>query len=261
MTIVLLAIPFLMIISSLLIYRHNGKREFLKFDMVQFIYSFLLAPAMFVWLKSFLFFILRKELEFGLGLTELFVIDTLFSVLCIFIYAFVVIHSLTKSFNLKKYEDPLYDLFNHSEYFHLWLSHVVIYFGLMTVLTFISMVNLSLPLSIPHSKVATYAVVGMGIFSGIVAFLSVWLSDIEQANFMRIMKLLFAFFTLLHIVVYFVFDPKFSIEYGVYWFSLFGFASASGVSLFADRSERVTSWMDWFKHGEAWSFKANLFNK
>ena len=55
-------------LSALALYRKNGRREILKFDVVQFWYAFVLVPVLFVWFKSFLFFTLRDELNlYGRG--------------------------------------------------------------------------------------------------------------------------------------------------------------------------------------------------
>lgn len=102
LAIFLFVIPLLTLVSGVLLYGQHGKKEFLKLDFVQFMYSFVIAPVMFVWLKSFLFFILRNELNFRLSISEIFIVDTIYSTLVMFIFAFVVIHSLTKSFNLKR---------------------------------------------------------------------------------------------------------------------------------------------------------------
>jgi hypothetical protein len=186
-------------------------------------------------------------------------IDTGFSVVAMFIFAFVMVHSLTKSFNLKLYKDPLHDLFLHSEYFHLWLTHLVLFIGMMVLVTFFSIVNLYIPLEIYAAKEVFLGFLGLSWVIGLFGFMAVWMSDIEQANFMRIMKLCFAFFFLIHVLVYFFYDPSFSMRYGVYWFGLMMFAAASTVSLFAEKSERATSFIQRWKHGKSWKFKAILF--
>lgn len=259
MQLILLSLPIPVLFAALFIYRHTGKREFLKFDLVQFIYAFVIAPILFVWSKSFLFYLLRNELNFRLSPTELFMIDTGFSVVAMFLFAFVMVHSLTKSFNLKLYKDPLYDLFTHSEYFHLWLTHLALFIGPMIMVTFFSIVNLYIPLEVYATKGAFLGFLGLSWVIGLFGFMAVWMSDIEQANFMRIMKLCFALFFMIHASVYFFYDPSFAISYGVYWFGLMFFAAASFVSLFAEKSERATNFIQRWKHGKSWQFKAILF--
>ncbi len=266
MTVLLLLIPFLTIVSGMLMYRLNGKREILRMDMVQFFYSFLLAPMLFIWGKSFLFVVLRSELEVSLSRLQLFLIDTTFSVVFLYIFAFIVIHSLTKSFNLRSASDPLYDIFHHSEYYHLWLSHIVIYIGGMVFMTIMATTNIFFPLELEMSKMVLYGVCSLGVVAGVFTFLGVLLSDPKQsrANFLRLMKLAFGVFFLLHVVYFFVFGPQFSASYAIYWWTLFFFATIVVMSFFSYRSERAQTWFDklsdWFKHHK-WDVRVELFEK
>jgi hypothetical protein len=266
MTLFLILIPFLTIVSGMLMYRLNGKREILRMDMVQFFYSFVLAPMLFIWGKSFLYVVLRTELDISLSRTQLFVFDTLFSLVFLYIFAFIVIHSLTKSFNLRTARDPLYDIFLHSEYFHLWLSHIVIYIGGMLFMTIMATANIFFPLAITMPQALLYGVCAFGVVGGAFTFLGVLLSDPKQsrANFMRMMKVLFGLFFLLHAVYFFIFNPLFSAEYAVYWWTLFFFATIVTMSFFSYRSERARSWFDrisdWFKHHK-WDMRLDVFDK
>ncbi|EKD43989.1 MAG: hypothetical protein ACD_72C00045G0003, partial [uncultured bacterium] len=56
MKILLIIIPLLSLLASLGLYRYNGKKEILRFDLVQFFYAFILMPMIYIWFKSFLFF-------------------------------------------------------------------------------------------------------------------------------------------------------------------------------------------------------------
>ena len=152
---------------------------------------------MFIWLKSFLYYVLRQEIDTKLTMNEIFVIDTLYSVLAIFIYAFIVIHSLTKSFELKRYVDPLYDVFSHSEALHLWISHTALYVGSMGLFSVISMANAVVPVEVATSRLIFYILLGVGLFCGTVGFGAIWLSNFtENSVFLRIMKLAIALFLL-----------------------------------------------------------------
>lgn len=259
-------IPFFAILSAITLYRLNGRKEFLKLDLVQFFYAFILAPALFVWLKTFLYYLLRSEVAINLGTGLLFVIDTLFSVLFLYIFAFVVIHSLTKSFWLQRSKDPLYNLFEHSEFFHLWLTHLIMYVGSMAIVSILSSFNLFFPLDIEMTRSAFYVVFGSGFVSGLFVFMIVWLSDPkqEEANFMRLMKLFFGFFFLIHVVLYFVFNPPFTPALGLYWWSLNLFTALVICSLFAYKSERALTMFDkiaaYFKHSK-WGHNIELFKK
>ncbi len=254
-------VPILAFFASILLYRHNGKREILRFDLVQFFYSFIVTPMVFIWLKSFLFFLLRKEFNLALSLTDLFIIDTVFSTTALFVYAFVVIHALTASFKLRKVREPLSDLFFHSEYFHLWLSHLVMYVGVMLIVTFFALLNLAIPLPFELHKIRFYLSLPLGALMGVAVYLMIWLGDPKQANFMRIMKLVGGFFFLVLVISYFIFDPPFNNYYYVYWMSLMGFGTAMVMAPFVDRSERATSFFDWFKYKRGWDMRVQLFPK
>jgi hypothetical protein len=248
MVIFLFLVPLLGALSTLWLYRHTGKKEFFKFDLVQFIYGFIVLPLLFVWLKSFLFVIMRRELEITLSVTELFIIDTFFSVLFLFVFAFVVIHSLTKTFSLKYERDPLYDIFEHSEYYHLWLSHVVMFGGIMAVISFLSVLNLWVPFEIALSKLQFYGVLLVGMVLGLVAYIGTRQANYGTGQFMRLMKLTFGLFFLIHVVAYLLFDPAFNAGFGFYWFTFMGFAMAVLCSFRFDRSERAVRLANKFKH-------------
>ena len=245
-------------------YRFIGRRQLLRLDFVQFFYMFVCAPLLFVWGKSFLFFLMRNEVDIRLSQTELFIVDTAFSLIALYIFAFVVIHSVTKTFNVRSSQDPLYDIFSHSEYFHLWLTHLVMYGGGMLLLTLIGLANVAFPLDTDMPNTWFYVTCVSGIFSGTIIFLGVWLSDPKQArNFMRIMKLLYGIFFIIHVMVYFTFNPYFSPNYLLFWWSLLVFATTVSHSLFAYKSVRAKSFIerfsDRFKHGE-WDFRIQLFS-
>ena|SRR3989344_6001029 len=244
----LLVVPVGAYVAVLFLYRHTGKKELLRFDLVQFAYAFVVLPIFFIWLKSFVYFLFRSELGVKLSTGQLFTLDTVFSTLFLYIYAFVVIHSVTKTFNLKHYRDPLYDLFAHSEYYHVWLSHVVILVGAMAGVSLLSLVNLLVPFSVVASKVVMVAVVGAGLVTGALVFVGVWLTDPDQAQYMRLMKLSFGVFFMVHALMYFVFDPKFRAEYFMFWFLLMVFAGATVFSVMFERSKKALSWTEKLKH-------------
>lgn len=264
MLIYLFLIPILVIISGILVYPHNGKREFLKLDLVQFFYAFVVAPLLFVWLKTFMYVLLQTELGNALSQAQVFVIDTAFSLLSLYIFAFVVIHSLTATFNRRLVRDPLYDIFAHSEFFHLWLSHIVMFAGLLAIITILAFVNIATPLEFAISKVWFYTLCISGILGGTSAFLMVWLSDPKQegARFMRIMKLLFGLFFMMYSVVYFIFTPSFDASRGMFWWSFSAVATLAAWSLFTYRSVRAYTFFERisnrFKHLK-WGSNIQLF--
>ncbi|NCN06755.1 MAG: hypothetical protein GW946_02820 [Candidatus Pacebacteria bacterium] len=254
MVIFLTLIPLLALASGFYLYRHDGKREILRFDVVHFVYSFVIAPVMFIWIKSFFFFVLSKEIEPPLSATNLFIIDTVLSTFALIIYAFIVIHSLTTSFNRKMRKDPLHDLFEHTEYFHLWLSHLTMYIGYLSLFAILGIGNIFFPLEFALTKLQFYALFIFSAVLGTVQFATVWLSNPGKEKFMHIMKLSFGLFFLLHVGAYFLYSPEFTGKMSVYWVS-FGAATTLVLhSLFAVRFESLGKFFDKFKHPH-WDFK------
>lgn len=227
--------------TSVFVYRYHGRKEVIRFDLVQFIYSFVLAPVGFVWFKTFLYSLMQSELNQGFSSRTLFIIDTAFSVYFLYLFAFVVIHSLTKSFQLKAADDPLYDLFHDNEYFHLWLTHIVIFGGSMFLAAFFALVNVLFPLGLVASRPVMMLITVLGVFSGILFFVSLWMADPKQegANFLRLMKLVAAAVFIFLVGIYFTLDPAFSADYVFFWWCLFAFAGIVGCSAFAYKSVRA----------------------
>jgi hypothetical protein len=228
---------------SVFVYRYHGRKEVIRFDLVQFVYSFVLAPVGFVWFKTFLYSLMQSELNQGFSSRSLFIIDTAFSVYFLYLFAFVVIHSLTKSFQLKAADDPLYDLFHDNEYFHLWLTHIVIFGGSMLMTTFFATINLFFPFDFQANRPMMVSVTSFGAFSGVLFFVALWMADPKQegANFLRLMKLIAAAIFVFLVGIYFAIDPTFSGEYVFFWWSLFAFAGVVGCSAFAYKSVRAQS--------------------
>lgn len=260
MIIFLTLIPLLALVSGLLLYRHDGKREILRFDVVQFVYSFVIAPVMFVWIKSFFYFILSKEIQPPLSPNNLFIIDTVLSTLALIVYAFVVIHSLTTSFNRKMYKDPLHDLFEHTEYFHLWLSHLIMYIGYMLLFAAFGIGNIFFPLEAELTKLQFYGLFFMSAVLGTIQFMVVWLSNPGKENFMRVMKLAFAFFFMIHVIAYFLYSPAFAGRMSVFWVSFGASVTSVLYSLFAVKFETLSAFFDKFKRPN-WGFQYEVMKK
>lgn len=241
-------------------YRYNGSRQIFRLDLVQFFYLAVLAPTMFVWGKTFLFFLLRNEVDIKLSVGELFIIDTFFSVIAFFIFSAVAVHSLTKTFWIKRREDPKFDLFHLSEYFHLWWSHIVMFGGVMAVLTLMSFVNFFSPFVGVFERWQIYAVLGGGVLAGVVFYYTIWGSDIKQGNFMRLMKLLMGLFFLIHVVGYFVLDPAFSASMAAYWFDFSMFTTMVAAAMLFERSRRANRLQQWLLH-PGWGNNIDIFKK
>lgn len=265
LSIFLFIVPLLSIFSALILYRFTGRKELFKLDSIQFFYAFILYPLFFVWAKTLFFTLIRNELIIPLSENEIFILDTVFTVFLLYIFAFVVIHSLTKTFNLQTYRDPLYDIFHHSEYFHLWVTHLAMYGGVMAVLTIFSLANMYFPVPLDIHKSIFYLICFLGVVCGVGGFVGVWLSDPKQAkSFMRVMKLIMSGFFIVHVISYFIFNVSFSAAQSMYWFSTFVFATMVLLSLFTYRSTKANTFIEkisnGFKHKE-WDFRLDLFGE
>lgn len=245
-------IPILAIISATFLYRHNGKREFLKFDFVQFIYAFVITPIFFVWIKSFVFLLLRSELDVRLTIGEIFVIDTILSTIGLYVTSFIVIHSLTKSFRLKLTKEPLHDLFEHSEYFHLWLTHIVSLGGMMVLFGLLAVLNALYPIELYQSKSWFYWFCSFASLIGVFGYVGMELSDPQQGNFKRLMKLIASFVFVVLTFIYFWLSPKFNATHLIYWLVMIGFATMILCLLVLPRSKRMTALIHRFKHKKGW---------
>lgn len=248
MLLVILGVLLFAPVAGNYIYKHNGKKQVFNLDLVQFVYLFVLSPILFVWMKSFLFFILRSESSLSLSVGELFVIDTAFTLAAFFIFSAVAIHTLTKTFWLRKNRDPEFDLFHLSEYYHQWWSHIVIFVGAMVLVTFISLANVISPLTVMHSQWQLYLVITVGFLFGMVFFLSIWNADPKQRNFMKLMKLFVGLFFVLHVGVYFILDSLFRLSYGVYWFVFSMFIAMVISGLFFQRSKWINKFRKRLQH-------------
>lgn len=249
----LLSLLFI-IVSGLFIYRYTGKKKFFKFDLVQFIYAFVIAPLVFVWIKTFVFYLVQSEIEL-IGQTNVFLIDTAVSLLGLGAYAFVIIHFITKNFEIKRYRDPLYDIFQLSEVIHLWISHLGLYFFALLVATTLSILNVYFPLRSDLSRLWFLVLLPAGSLSGLVLFMAVWLSNFSKYKFMKINRLLFAFHFFVHLAIYFIFNIEFNMHFITYWFFFSCFMAANIFSMFSEKSKRLMLIIDrWHhKHSDGWS--------
>lgn len=243
LNLLLVILPFFMIAFGYTVYKFQGKKQFISMDAVQFLYTFLVAPMIFVWFKLMLFVLLRNELGVSLTPNQWFFYDTVFSVLFLFMYAFVSMHSLTKSFRLRKDNDPFYDLFYHSEYIHLWLSHhAMLYFG-MAFFSLFAFLNLFFPLELTLESWQFYLVLVLGVVLGPAVYVGILMADPRQATrkFMRFVKLAIASFAILHMILYALFDPSLSPDYIIYWFFACFFVSLAICASLTFKSKRAVS--------------------
>lgn len=225
---VLFLIPLLMAVSIIYLYRFSGRKLFLHFDLVQFVYAFVIYPAGYVWLKNFLYFIFRDEVGVSMSVGQWMTVDAVFTVLFLYFYAFGIIHSLTKTFSLQMERDPLFDLFHQSEYFHEFLSHVGMYVGLLFLLTILGVINVFLPLEIVAAKTTFYFILLIALLGGMLAYIGAFYTTdkgIGYSKYSKLLKLSIAGSFLLHVLLYFRYDPRFNISFAVFWFG-FGIVTA-----------------------------------
>lgn len=222
-------LTFILVILLLLvplIWRFSGRKELMKMDLVQFLYAFVISPAIFIWVKTALFFNLKQEL--GISVNDSYWIDTTLTVIFLYIYSFVVIHSLTKSFQIKKVKDPLFDVFEHSEYFHLWLSHLIVYSGGLLLMFLLGELNTFIPITLVSTKFALYLGIVIGILFGLIFYFGMLSYKVEkQKSFDRVMKFQAYFYTFIVLVNYFIFDITFSPANTIFWCSTFFFVTST----------------------------------
>lgn len=231
---ILLLVSFLVApVVAFLLLKQNGKRQFLRFDLVQFIYLFVLSPVMFIWFKSFMFYLMKAQLGQGLTLNQLFMIDTILTMACFVIFTALAIHSLTKTFSLNLEHNPEFDLYELSEYFHLYWSHIIIWIGVLAVATFVGLANVLIDFVIPATiSISMSSVALVGIIMGTLFFVALGDMGEFQRKYLRIMKLSFAFLFVLHVLAYFMFDVPFAKEKLAYWFTFFALLTLVIISLF-----------------------------
>lgn len=223
-------LPIVILITAVLISRFNGRRELLKMDLVQFIYAFVLTPTILIWIKTVVFLNMDKELGV-IDLEDKFLIDTIITITSFFIYAFVVIHSLTKTFAIRKSKDPLFDIFARSEYLHLWLSHVVIYSSGLLVVLFVGGLNIFFPITLILQKSTLHLGITIGIILSLVFYYAIWsYRTAEPKNFDRVMKLQIYIYTFLLLAVYTILRPEFSPQFTLFWSSAIFFVSTAALS-------------------------------
>lgn len=232
---VLILLPILAIFSAAILHSRQVKKEFLRFDFVQFLYAFVLAPLFFVWIKAFTYYLTRAEIGISLTLGEQFLVDTGVTLAMLYVYAFVVIHSLTKSFEIRQKNDPLYDLFAHSEFFHQQFSHFGIYFGVMGIITALSVFNLIFPLDILHGTYYKWISLVGGMVAGLLSFYGIGKFETKSVKFHKLMKLSYGLYFTVHVLLYILGFAAFSVEYSVFWFMTTVFATFVTASFFIEQ--------------------------
>lgn len=255
---IVLLVPFL----GLFIYKSQGKKQIFHLDVVQFTYLFIFMPVMFIWAKAFLFYLLNNEVGSALSNRDAFIIDTTFSVVAFYLFSAVSIHSLTKTFRLRKQNDPDFDVFHLSEYFHLWWSHIFMYVGGLIAVSFLSTLNVFIPIEIVENKTHLFIAILLSVLVGMQVFFMIWSSDPKQEKrrFLRLMKLCLMATFIYHVMLYFLLDPRFSVRYVFFWFVLCASLSASVSGFSFVRSNKAQRLRLRMVH-EGWGKNIQLFEK
>jgi len=245
-SIVLLIILLCSAFIALFLYRYQGRRDIIHLDIVQFSYLFIFAPFLFVWLKSFVFVQVRAELGGSLSANEFFVLDTVVSVIALYLYGITAMKALTKSLFLKRHKDPLADLFQQTEYIHLWFSHLVMFIGVAAVLTVLAAINLFIPFQVVNSTIITIVMIALGVVFGICSYIILLLSNPKQEGYrlLKIVKLVYGVFFSFYIFSYFLISPPLATSHSFYWFCLFIFATFVVCSFSTYKSPRANSFLE-----------------
>ena len=239
MKILLTLFPVLIIALGFFTLRFNGRKELLRMDLVQFLHAFVFTPAVIIWVKTVVFSNLKVYLGESLSVEDLFLVDNILTLISLYIFSFVVIHSLTKSFQLKREKDILFDLFSHSEYFHFWLSHLITYSGGLVLMMVLGVLNLFVPLTELLTKKWLYIAVFVGILFGVLFYVAMFLYRVkEQKKFDRVMKLQLYIHSLIILTLYFVVRPGYSEEYAMFWCSSIFFISSTVFMQFLRRGRK-----------------------
>ncbi len=218
----------LVIISAaILFYQHNGRKQILKIDLVQFFYAFVLTPAIYLWLKISLYILMKNYLQ--VSSLQFSIFDSVLSVVFLFVQSFVAIHSVTKSFKLEKDADPLHDLLEHSEYFHLWVTHAVIYLLVPFLIGLLGISNLFYPLDMGltewQNTLGLILLVILSIIIGLIAPIVINFNyGAKQAPTVKnLIRLVYVIFFMGPFILFLIFTPEFSLNYGFFWFNFLSF--------------------------------------
>jgi len=261
----LLLIPVFAMFPFLILYRFQGKKNIFSFDLVQFLYNFIFTPLIFIWLKTVLYATLVSSELYHLTSKQLFLADSVFSLVMLYVYAFYTMHFLTKTFRLKN-ADPLYNLFTHSEYIHLWLSHIVMFAGTLLIFTALSLVNLFFPLKLFFSTPLFFLILLVGFVLGLAFYFVILISAVEQKKRLtltRLVKLIVGLCFSVQLLGYFLFDPNLESKHVVYWGFLMFFTGIVLLTALDYRSSKTKKFLriifDKMKH-QHWGENILSFN-
>lgn len=248
----LVLIAVLIFLIGYLTYYQTGKKEFLRFDLIQFVYAFVLTPIAFILVKTIIFrlFMANGPTQSPLlksHLNRFFILDSLYGVFFLFSFAGIVIHSFTKSLQLKKSRDPLFDVFHQTEFFHKWASHLILYVGLLVLFALPALLNTHFPL--PENKLEPSPLLATvsGTIMGFVVFFSIERGIRFSLKMRLLMKIAYAFLFLAHALAYFLFSPSFDFSHLLFWFSLSLFSILVVCAYFLDRIPKFEHFFDRFR--------------
>ncbi|HSW89905.1 MAG TPA: hypothetical protein VLH19_03455 [Patescibacteria group bacterium] len=250
--VVLLLVPVLVLLAATFLYRFSGKKQLMRLDLVQFLFAFIVYPLAYIWLKNFTYFLVRRELGINVSQTEWLVIDTGMSVLFMYFYAFGIIHSLTKTFSLNLERDPLFDLVEHSEYFHEFLSHVGMYGFVLGAFNVLSIINVFVPLPLQFTKPIFYSILLVGICMGLLGYYVMFsVTQIKDRRYQRYMRVGVGLGFIVHAAIYFLGDVHFASQFVVYWYDFFVFSTMIAAFFFIAPFRRIGKRLSRFKNQES----------
>lgn len=242
----LLVVLLFGMVLGFVLYRFQGRKDLVHLDIVQFCYIFFFYPLFFVWLKSFVYVQLKPMIGVEISPSEYLVIDTTVATVGLYLYGIVAMKGLTKTLFLIRQKNPLVDLFPHTEYIHLWISHIAIFIGVVAILSVLSIVNLLFPFQVNESDLVNIVTASLGAAFGVCLYIVLLLSNPKQDHFrlLKTIKLMFGLVFTIFVVAYLIFSPPLSTSFSLYWFSLFLFATFVVCSFFSYKSQRANSFME-----------------
>jgi hypothetical protein len=225
---VFFAFPAILTLLTAVLYRFSGRKELYNLDLVQVLYMFVFGPLFFVWGKAMLLFLLFQQVNLFQEVTvkKVFLIDSIYSILFLIVYAFNTIHSLTKSFSLKKKKNRQLDIFLLAEYFHLDFSHLFIFAGGVFILTFLGLVNAFFPVEDIILRPIFFVALGFSVAAGVAYARSIYnyyksIKERRSRKFRVYMTAAQSICVLMLLVTYFVLELGVDSRYIFFWLSSF----------------------------------------
>lgn len=208
----------LIMLLALYLYRFSGRRQFLRLDLIQFIYAFVVYPLAFLWMQELLLLFYRSVPE--IGPVDQRIISSSVNLIFLYLYAFGIMHSLTKTLSLRVYRDPLFDVFSQTEYVHEFLSHVGMYTGIFALGSVLSVINIVFPFDIVSTRQAMAMTISAGTILGIALYIVLFITTDKGIGYTAYKKIIRAVAGLsftAHVILFVLFRPALTMHHGVFW--------------------------------------------